>query len=181
MAETTHVQVRDARDRLIDLLGFAQTFPLRDLEVRDDQLTVPFNTRAIVPISYSQKDVRYQLRDTDDKVVRRISGNTTRPVQAYGNSAELGLETPLVGEDVTYGIRARKRGSGLEAYLHQKATVKVGLDVFLSAKILIDELLDPTVEVVTDTDARVVTYGTEVDVVVRNSQEGGLRMVGRFK
>ena len=31
----THIHVRDARDRLIDLLGIGQTYPLRDLAVRE--------------------------------------------------------------------------------------------------------------------------------------------------
>ena len=43
---TTHIQLRDARDRLLDLLGIGQTYPLRDLVVHDEQLTVTVNSTA---------------------------------------------------------------------------------------------------------------------------------------
>ncbi len=66
---TTHIHIRDARDRLIDLLGIGQTYPLRDLTVRDEQLTVAFNTSAKVPIEPSQMDVKYQLYGKDNTPV----------------------------------------------------------------------------------------------------------------
>jgi hypothetical protein len=68
---TTHFQVRSARDRLIDLLGIGETYPLADLHVRDDQLTVAFTNTAKIPIENAQPWVIYELHDAQNKPVER--------------------------------------------------------------------------------------------------------------
>src|SRR5258706_11417461 len=99
---TTSIQVRDARDRLIDLLGFGKTFPLRDLEVRDNQLTVAFNTTAKIPVQNSQKDVIYQL------FLITVATDGTSTVKAAsaevrGTGGEILLETSgKVQDDTSY-------------------------------------------------------------------------------
>jgi hypothetical protein len=175
MTTTTHIHVRDARDRLIDLLGIGQTYPLQDLAVRDEQLTVAFNTAAHIPIENSQKGVLYQLHDKDNTLVTRTPAGAQGagvPVQAEGNGDTILLETYKIQEDVTFKIRARKLQSGREAYLHQTATVKVGLDVTLQAWIRDVPLLEPTSERPAPTDPRIISYGTSVEVEISNSQEG---------
>lgn len=169
MSDTTHIHVRDSRDRLIDLLGIAETYPLRDLAVRDERLTVPFGTAAKIPVEISQPDVLYQLHDRENQLVERAP---QVPVEAEGNGHTIFLETPGIAEDITYKILARKSGTGREAYLHQTATVKVGLDLTLEAKIRDAPLLDPTIDNPADTDVRIVDYGARVEVEIKDSQEG---------
>jgi hypothetical protein len=160
----THIHVRDVRDRLIDLLGIGQTYPLRDLTVRDEQLTVAFNTSAKVPIEPSQMGVLYQLHDKNNKPVAgaEVQGNGDRAI----------IETPKIQEDITYTIYARKLLTGRDTYLRETATVKVGLDVTLQAWIRNAPPLDPASENPAPTDPRIVQYGASVEVELRNSQEG---------
>ena len=157
-----YFRVRDARDRLIDLLRFGETYPLRDLPVLDERLTVPFNQSAQVPIEASQWGVLYELRGEGDTVLARVEGN----------GGTITLQTPPLREDTTYKILARKIATGREAYLQQQATVKVGLDVTLHARILEAAPLDPKNETPGDEDARIVAWGTRVSVQLAQSQEG---------
>jgi hypothetical protein len=181
MAATYHLPLRDRRDRLIDMLGFGQTYPLRDLAVRDEQLTVAFNTPAEIPIENSQRGVWYQLYD-DGQLVERIpdgGDEPARPIQGEGTGDTLILKTNRIQEDTTYQIYAQKIcgkygekiTSGNAAYLHQTATVKVGLDISLRAWILAPSL-DTAVTNPTGTQARVISYQKAVDVEIENSQEG---------
>lgn len=160
----THIHVRDARDRLIDLLGIGQTYPLRDLAVRDEQLTVVFNTSAKVPLEPSQMGVVYQLYDKDNKPVAGA--------ELKGNGDRARIETPPIREDITYTVHARKLITEIDTYLRETATVKVGLDVALQAWIRNAPPLDPAIESPTPTDPRIIQYGSHVEVELKNSQEG---------
>ncbi len=71
MDQTTHFQIRSARDRLIDLLGVGETYPLADLPLRDDQLTVAFTNTAKIPIEDAQPWVVYELHDPNNQPVER--------------------------------------------------------------------------------------------------------------
>ena len=168
----TPLTVRDARDRLIDLLGFGRTYPLADLVVQDEQLTVAFNTIAKIPIDDSQKGVLYQLRFKGQPVERTASGDKGPGVriEAEGHGGTLVLETYKIREDTEFQIFATKQPSALATYLIQAATVKVGLDVRLAASILNAPYLDPNLT--GPTDARLIAFGKSVTVQVENSQEG---------
>lgn len=168
----TPLTVRDARDRLIDLLGFGRTYPLADLVVQDEQLTVAFNTIAKIPIDDSQKGVMYQLRFKGQPVERTASGEKGPGVtiEGEGHGGTLVLETYKIQEDTEFQIFAKKQSSGLATYLIQEATVKVGLDVRLAASILKASYLDPNLT--GPTDARLIAYGQSVKVQLENSQEG---------
>lgn len=155
-------RARATRDRLIDLLAFGETYPLRDLPIRDEHLTVPYNQPARVPIDFTQEDVEYELRRDGELVLSPVRGN----------GGTIFLVTPKVVDDITYDVLARKRTTGREAYLQQQATVKVGLDTGLHARILGAKPLDPSIETPADEDARVVAWGTAVSVQVDHSQEG---------
>lgn len=179
MAASTHLQLRDARDRLIDLLAIGRTYPLRDLPVRDEQLTVAFNTTAKLPIENSQSGVLYQLHDNGRAVEHTADGNRGAGVviEAEGNGATLLLETYKIQDDITFQIYARKpvheaAKQYRETYLHETATVKVGLDVSLAAWIQNAPFLDAAMETPPLTAARIVRYGATVEVVIQNSQEG---------
>ncbi|NOY84464.1 MAG: hypothetical protein GXO96_06540 [Nitrospirae bacterium] len=170
MADDLDIPIRDARDRLIDFLGFAQTAPLQDLSILDEQLTVPFNVSAKIPIALSQNAVNYQLDDLEDVPVQNPAGGGV--ISALGTGGTLLLESPQISDDVSYQVRATKVGSGRFAYLHETATVKVGLDLSLQAEILDLAFLEPTLDYLKFNDAKIVDYGTAVQINLLKSQEG---------
>lgn len=172
MSKTTHIPIRDARDRLIDLLGFGETYPLRDLPVRDEQLTVSFNTPAKIPIDNSQIDVFYHLYDKNDLPVKRSVQGQEVEVKEGGTGETIVLETDRIEEDVTYKILAQKVITSREAYLENRATVKVGLDTSLNAWIRNAQLLDPTIDNISYSEPRIINYDRSIEVEVENSQEG---------
>ncbi|HUT46928.1 MAG TPA: hypothetical protein VMX36_11630 [Sedimentisphaerales bacterium] len=155
-------------------MGLGQTYPLRDLAVRDEKLTVAFNTIAKIPIEDSQKGVLYQLHHKHE-LVKRTEGAEEEsgvPVEASGNGETIYLETYKIQDDITFEILAKKQQSSREAYLHQTATVKVGLNAALRAWIPNVPCLDPTLESPPDTAPRIVDYNATVEVEIDNSQEG---------
>lgn len=152
MSTPTSLRFRDARDRIIDLLGLGETYPLRDVPVPDERLTVPFGSPAHVTVSFGQQDVAYGLRDKDGHAI----GN---PVTGAGDV--LTIQTPAIHDDVTYTVHARKP-TGREADLLATATVKVGLDLSLNAFILPANAPQPII----------VDYGNTITVWLPASQDG---------
>lgn len=163
-------RVRDARDRLVDLLRLGETYPLRDLPVDDDRLTVPFNQPARIPVGYSQRGVRYELRDPDADADGDGEPDVLDAVDGTGGT--IFLQTPPMKEDATFLVMARKLATGRRAYLQRQATVKVGLDVTLPARIVEAALLDPALDHPADDDARVVSWGARAIVQIDRAQEG---------
>ncbi len=171
MPHSKDIPIRDARDRLIDLLGFGETYPLRDLAILDERLTVPFNASAKIPLEPSQLDVRYQLYDREDQPVKR-NPQALKGIEVQGTGNTLLIETPPVQDDVTYKLKAVKNRTNRSVYLHETATIKVGLDVTLKARILTGTRLDTGIEIAQDIDPRIIDYGTPVEVKLIQSQEG---------
>lgn len=161
-ATPPYFRVREARDRVINQLGFGATYPLRDLPVRQEGLTVPLNQVARIPIDFSQEGVMYELLGLDDSKVTEVEGNggtvllTTAPMQA----------------DTTFNIRARKIVDGRIVYLRTRPTVKVGIDAALPARIVGADLLEPSLDPPGDRDVRIVDWGASVRVQVDRAQEG---------
>lgn len=177
-----HLFARDARDRMIDLLGFGETSPLRDLPVYRDgngRMVVPDGERAEIPIDASQPDCVYHLwHRTDDVAIEAgASGDGTdepidAPTSEPGTGDTILLGSPPVVEDDSYRIRAVKTGSGRWAYLHHMADVRTGIDKTLRAWVRSGRLLDPMIDTPRDGDIRLVDHGAEVDVEVAGSQPG---------
>jgi hypothetical protein len=178
MTTTPHIPLRAVRDRLLELLGIGLTYPLRDLAVRNERLTVAYNATAKIPIEESQEGVLYQLRRNGQPVARTAdeAAGAGLSIEAAGNGGGLILETNPIHEDVIFQIYARKpvadphqryRGT----YLHQTATVKVGLDSQLPAQILDAPFLDQDAQRSAPDAPRLVDYGREVKVEIQNSQE----------
>ena len=115
------------------------------------------------PIDDSQPGVTYQLFGHDKKPVGS-------PLE--GNGAGLVLKTPPITDDIKYRILARKLGTGLQAYLHQSATVAVKLDTTLKARVTNARTLDPAIPQPADSDPRIVAYGADVAVQVDATQDG---------
>ncbi len=106
--------LRDTRDRLIDLLGIGQTYPLADLALAGNQ-TIACNETCRILLPFSQPGVIYALCDkTGEPLVPAIQVTG----DGSGGDNSLYLETPPIKEDITYTIRATKP-SGLSLMLNQ--------------------------------------------------------------
>lgn len=156
------IALRDARDRLIDLLALGDTYPLRDLAI-DYVGTVAYGISARIKIKESQQGVNYCLCDDKQQPLEP-------KIEGKGNGIDLELMTPAIVDDRSFSILATKAKSGLNAYLLQIPTVKVGLDLALVAGI---QNATPLVAGhFAANDARIVDYGVKVRVAVDKAQEG---------
>ena len=169
-AQSAAILLRDARDRLIDLLGLATTYPLRDLAIADVNI-VAYNMKARIIISNSQQGVSYCLCDDRQLPIPSDSKQPDMKLLADGTGGDLELVTPPIANDRTFTIKATKLNSGLFNYLLQSPIVKVGLDVSLVAYIQNEELLVAGDEPAANA-ARIVNYGVKVRVAVEKAQEG---------
>jgi hypothetical protein len=173
--KTTHnIPSRSARNRIIDLLGIGDTYPLTDLNVVADQLKVPFDGIAEIPIEHAQAGFKYQLCDPSGQ---SLGG----AFQKDGNDTRLMIDSPNVSKDVTYRIQVTKHALGhttLAAqtgprYLDEHAPVKVGIDSTLAVSFKEPHpLLFATIRDPIHSDPRIVPYGTVVDIQVDNTQKG---------
>lgn len=159
--------LRAARDRLSELLGLGNAYPIQGTVVRDEGLKVPFGSTAKVPLSPTQADCSYALHHRD--------GSPEAAQAATGNGGLLVLETPKIEQDITYRIRVTKLASGLDAWLHHEASVRVGLDQSLPARILDVPFLLPAADPNRPRDpgeSRIIDHAIAVRVAIDSSQEG---------
>jgi hypothetical protein len=169
-----HLRVRDARDRVIDLLGFGRTYPLRDLPV-PHHLIVPPGRPTAIPIELSQRDVLYGLRDRQTGAAVTLDG---KPIEVAGTGGTIELPTPPIDKDRTFRILAVKldgRDSDemrREAWLHAVVTVEEGVDPELVVELRDLPRLDPSIDAPSPVDARLADFGVEADVEILASQEG---------
>lgn len=172
--DTAHdIPVRCARDRLIDLLGIGDTYPLTDLVVTVVPPKVALGETAEVIIDDAQLGVSYQLFDDLDAPLG----------QAPGQGSPLTIRTSAVTRNLTYRLRARKLSpffplpAQAARLLEATAAVKVGLDTSLRLRFKDDPppalpLLDPGLRDPQPADPRLVPWGTSVAVQIELSQEG---------
>lgn len=153
---------RDARDRIIDLLGLGHTYPLGDLPVRYTEV-VAWGQQGGVTLVGAQPGVNYEL-------LAKNGVPLVPPVVATGDGDDLLLVTPRILGDIDFALRATRPASKLSRDLFAKPQIKVGLDQSLLASIVGAEALDPS-----DTDpaaARIVGFGMQPKVEVQSSQAG---------
>jgi hypothetical protein len=153
-------KLRDARNRLIDLLAIGQTYPLADLPVEYTS-TVAWGQFGRITIISSQTGVLYQLLDKDSNILND---------QDEGNGGNLVLSTLAITKDTGFRIKAVKET--LSVMLFQAIDIKVGLDTSLEAKILVDDLLDSSVTNPSAEEPRIVDYGANSSVEIKNTQAG---------
>jgi len=163
MDQATHIQVRAARDRVIELLKIGKTYPLQDLPV--GSVIVPYDSVGEIPVHESQVDVEYELHDMDNQPVRDSGDARNRRFWQKGNGKTVFLETPAIQGNVKFKIRALKKDPERAVYLHQPAIVSVGLDTSLRVTILPQPGGDP------QSDSHIIQYGVSVDVSIENSQD----------
>lgn len=167
------LRARDARDRVIDLLGFGRTYPLRDVPMPSNVIVAPGNPTQIT-LGFSQRGVLYQLCNRDTGAVIQVGG---QPSAREGTGGPLVLPTPPIDEDVTYRVLAVKLEDAdnperrRETWLSGTVRVEEGVDPSLIARIQ-KPLLDPRIDDAKPSDARITDYGTAVTVELLASQEG---------
>ncbi len=173
VAAEIQLSARDARDRVVDLLGFGRTYPLRDITLPDHVIVAP-GTPTQIPLEFSQLGVTYELRHRDTGNQISIAG---KPVSAEGTGGPLVLPTPPIVEDVSYRVLAIKR-EGADQLELRRATwlrgivrVEEGVDPALIVQIR-QPLLDPRIDAAKPDDARIADFGADVEVEVLLSQEG---------
>jgi len=156
-----HIYARAARDRIIDLLGIGETYPVRDVTVDEEQLTVDFEGPSSFQIEPAQVDVDYALYEHGEPVTP--PGEVTRVGQVVA------LEGPVITEDRVFQIRVVKIGRPARfTFLLDTAKIKVGLNTGLRAWISGGALLNPLRS--GDRDTRVTNHGTTVNVSVEDAQ-----------
>lgn len=164
-----HLRLRDARDRLIDLLGFGRTYPLRDLPLPSFVFVSPGKSAAIA-VEFSQRGVLYALRDRSGAAIQ-VDG---KPVELEGTGDTIHLSTPPITEDVEYRILAvklegRDSNQRREAWMHRTVRVEEGVDPTLLAGLRLP-LLDANDAA--PGAARLADFAAEVEVEIIDSQEG---------
>lgn len=160
-----HLYVRDARDRILDLLGIGETFPLRDVRLRETSVTVDYDTPSVIRIEPGQLGVLYVLYEGESQV--------QPPSSVVGNGGLTTLPVPPLTKDRIFRVRATKMGrSERSVFLLQSASFKVGLDIGLRAYLLGTPTLNPALVEAPDTAPRITDYGSMVSVRVAASQAG---------
>lgn len=162
----SHLLVRDARDRIIDLLALGETYPLRDVDVVPERLTVSYGDPAVIGIEPGQLGVLYELCE---------NGAPLDPQRtADGTGERTVLAGPSISVDRTFHIRATKIGRPQrQTFLREPALIKVGLDARLRAFIKDADVLNPSDPTrAADTEPRIVDYGSVAVVRVFASQKG---------
>ncbi|MGR9014054.1 MAG: hypothetical protein ACU83U_10455 [Gammaproteobacteria bacterium] len=163
MSSSATIPLRAARDRLLDLSGIGQTYPLRDLPIAEIG-TVAYSMPARIVIRNSQQGVGYCLCDDLNKPLEP-------EVKETGNGHDLELVSPKIVNDRSFSIQATKLSNKLSATLLQIPLVKVGLDLALVACIQKAPLLLPSPAPLAN-DARIIDYGVKIQVAIEKSQEG---------
>lgn len=153
---------RDARDRVIDLLGLGHSYPLADLAVRYTD-AVAWGQQGSITLAGAQPGVVYEL-------LAKNGAPLVPPLSAIGAGADLALATPAITADVDFLLRATRGASGLARMLLARPRIKVGLDVSLAASMPAAAPLDP--RDLGPAAARIVDYGGQPVVNVQGSQAG---------
>lgn len=172
--DEVQLQLRDARDRVIDLLQLGRTWPLRDIPFSDRLIVAPGSATEVV-LGFSQAGVRYELRHEGSGEPILLDGE---PIVAEGTGGELRLPTPPIVDDISYRILAVKLEGADQpelrraTWLRGSTRVEEGVDPRLVAQIVGLSLLDASQDEAAPTDARIADYGVEVRVELLESQEG---------
>lgn len=148
------IDLRGARDRVIDLLHLGETYPIADTDVHAESLTVGFGMSPTLSIDPAQKGVRYQLCEQ--------SGEPVAGFSVDGDGTLATLHGPNIQSDHTYRLRAHKIDRPERfTYLVKSVPVKIGINTNL-----------PLSMPALSSSAPVVDYGAIVHVRVGKTQAG---------
>ncbi len=168
---------RDARDRVIELLGLGLPWPLRDVPL-PSQLVVASGLTATIDLGFSQLGVRYELWDAaTGEPVKVDPVNTTSPaIAAPGTGKPLQLTTPKILKDAIYRVRAIKDPPGpvgapeRASWLRGEIRVIEGIDTSLVP--VFRDLPRLALEAPPDFSACLCDHGVNVTVDIPDSQDG---------
>jgi hypothetical protein len=183
MPVSLQLQLRDARDRVIDALsyvdaqgqqvGLGRTYPLRDLPMSERIVVTP-GGRAKIALAFSQPGVTYQLCDRD---TGRPILDAGAAITVDGTGGPITLVSPPIDVDTSYRVLAVKREGAQtpelrrEAWLRTVVQVVKGVDASLPANLLLP-LLDARIDNPRPGDARLGDWGVQADIEIPTSQEG---------
>lgn len=150
--EVRAIDVRAARDRVLDLLQLGETYPLPDVLVYTPIPggKVSKGSTGTIHIDPAQEDVLYELYVGDEPV---------SPATSLAGQGRLAvLVTPALKEDTTFRIRATKRAFAARrrVFLWQSVRFKIGINIDLPVS-----LIEP-----------VLSYGGSARVLIQTSQPG---------
>ena len=164
------LKLRDARDRMAQILSIGFPYPLRDLKLIYTEI-VAYNNPTTIQIFGGQAGVRYQLCDEDGNIITDAKGGVFEVLPADGQATDaIFLPTPPIQKDITFTILAirepKDSGLRLEAYLIQSVGMKAGIDTRLPVA------FQPADGQIASPGQIITNYNDKVTVVVSNSQEG---------
>jgi hypothetical protein len=159
---------RDARDRMIELLGLGLPWPLRDVPL-PAELVVTQGRSAAITLGFSQIGVRYQLWDRDTEAPLQP------PVTADGSGKVLELATPNILSDRTFRVRAVKANAAppvgeRATWLKGEIRVIEGINTSLDPAFRDLPRVDPGAPAAFT--ARLCDHGVTVRVDIPSSQNG---------
>jgi len=177
-----HLELKDARDKMLHILGIGQPYPLRDVQL-SYVTTVAAGMQTDIHLLGGQAGVHYQLCDEDGNPIADEEGESFSvsptighfelPPQALESAQAIKLKTPKIIKDITFTILARPVSVDgttglLESYLTSEVAIKLGIDKTL--KVLFEASEG---QMVNDQQARVITdYNSQVKVNIMQSQQG---------
>ncbi|HAE59522.1 MAG TPA: hypothetical protein DCG54_08450 [Anaerolineae bacterium] len=164
-----HIKLRDARDRMVQVLGIGTPYPLRDLKLVYPPM-VAYNRPTTIQILGGQVGVLYQLCDEDgNPFIEKGNRFEIRPEAGVAEDGVL-LPTPAIIKDITFTVLAiredKDKNLQAETYLNQLVSVKVGIDTSLPV------VFSPSTGQVANANQIITNYGDKVSVTVSNTQEG---------
>ena len=161
------VRLRNARDRLVQLLDIGVPYPLRDLELVYPSM-VTYNCPTAIQIKDGQSDVLYQLCDEDGNPITEKDTRFEARFDGKTAGGSVPVPTPVILKDVFFTVLAvrESRNIRLETYLSQPVSIKVGIDTRSPVAVV------PTESQVADGDQVVVNFGDKISVTVGKTQEG---------
>lgn len=132
----SQIPLRVSRDRMIDLLGIGNPFPVRDLQVNHNQ-KAQFNQEMEIKVVHAQDQVRYTVHDAN---LMELSP----PQQGLiGTGEVLILKTPPITKDSTFRLLAERLAPAqnpgaspkvlAQNFLHYNIVLRVGIDVAVIA------------------------------------------------
>lgn len=166
-----NIKLRDARDRIVQLLGIGVPYPLRDLKLVYPP-TVAYNRPTTIQILGGQRGVRYQLCDEDGNPILDKDNQPGFEIQPDANTPEdeILLPTPAIRKDITFTVLAiredKQKAVQVETYLNQAISIKAGIDTGLPVA------FSPATGQVAGDHQVTINYGDKVTVAISNTQEG---------
>ncbi|MDU9050622.1 MAG: hypothetical protein Q3M30_17380 [Candidatus Electrothrix sp. Rat3] len=163
-----HQKLRAARDRIIDLLGIGKTYPLIDLDIKDE--SVLYGKKANVLIIFGQSAVSYQLfwkkENNEDQLVDSTSKRSGEDVVLTITEPIKTNETKLI-----YKVKAKKNDhDAIE--LSKKAIVRVGINAKINGVGVIKEIRSGEEHNIDIDEPPLIHFGSKVQVQLDGVQEG---------